>query len=195
MVKVLENPVVCQIIDEAELERVYLELSERFGKHRVEIIDSRIVVRELPTINHGLVIYRLLCQLMSVAQEQGWSLLQEAKIFLAAQMDRYQPDLIAVPAKPLMWDPCHIYADSTLLVVEVVSPSSVQDDHVVKPKHCALAKVPLYLVIDTFQETARLLSHPTDHGYTTEVHVPLGYPLPLPSPWDLTLDTRKLIET
>ncbi|MFI6799034.1 Uma2 family endonuclease [Streptosporangium canum] len=190
----MDRPVMYQITNQSEVERLYLELVDRFEKHRIEIIDSRIVVRELPTLTHARIIYRLLLQLISAATEQGLELLQEAKIFLNAQADRYEPDLIAVPTKARQWDPNHVYADSTFLVVEVVSPSSIDDDHVVKPRNCARAGVPLYLVIDALDNKVRLLSRPSKDGYTHEVSVKLGDPFDLPAPWNLTVDTGKLIE-
>ncbi|WP_326825193.1 Uma2 family endonuclease [Streptosporangium sp. NBC_01756] len=190
----MDRQVTYQINDRAEVERLYLELVDRFEKHRIEIIDGRIVVRELPTLTHARIVYRLLLQLVSVAIEQGWELLQETKIFLNSQADRYEPDLIAVPATARQWDPNHVYADATFLVVEVVSPSSIHDDHFVKPRNCARAGVPLYLVIDALENRVRLLSCPSEAGYTDEVSVKLGDPLDLPAPWNLTIDTGKLIE-
>jgi Uma2 family endonuclease len=115
-------------------------------------------------------------------------------LLLQAQADRYEPDLIVVPANRRLRDPSHVYANATLLVAEVVSPSSVHDDHVVKPRNCALAGVPLYLVIDTFASRFRLLSRPGPEGYADEVTESLGKPLELPAPWNLTIDTAKLIE-
>jgi Uma2 family endonuclease len=196
MAKVLDKPkpVTYQITDEAEVERFYLELCHRFEKHRIEIINGRIVVRELPTIDHSRIIFRLMSLLMHFAATRKWEVLPEAKIFLHAQTDRYEPDVIVIPSNARLWDPSHVYADSTLLIVEVVSPSSVQDDHVVKPRACAIAGAPLYLVIDTFDGIARLFSEPAETGYQNQIEAPLGKPLTLPEPWDLTIDTGQLIE-
>jgi Uma2 family endonuclease len=178
-----------------ELDHRYQDECDRWPDRKVEIINGRIVVREMPTIGHACAIYQLLVQILLVATGRGWKTLSGVKIFLGPQADRYEPDLIVVPADPRRWDDSHVYAADTLLVVETVSPSSTHDDHVVKPGHCADAGVPLYLVIDTFQQIARLLSDPGEQGYHTEVEVPFGKPLDLPEPWRLTLDTGKFIES
>ncbi|MEV0970330.1 Uma2 family endonuclease [Microtetraspora glauca] len=104
------------------------------------------------------------------------------------------PDLTIVPKKRHMRGDNEVYGHSTLLIVEVVSRSSVQDDHVIKPRTCASAGVPLHLVIDTFKGVARLMSEPGDKGYQHQLEVTLGKPLPLPEPWDMAVDTAKLIE-
>jgi Uma2 family endonuclease len=191
---VMEKSIIRQINDQAELEKLYLELVDRFEKHRIEIVNGRIVVREVATIAHADVVYQLMSQLIPFSMEKGWRVYPEARIFLQAQADRYEPDLIVVPANRRLRDPSHVYANATLLVAEVVSPSSVHDDHVVKPRNCALAGVPLYLVIDTFASRFRLLSRPGPEGYADEVTESLGKPLELPAPWNLTIDTAKLIE-
>ncbi|MQA85085.1 MAG: hypothetical protein GEV03_10790 [Streptosporangiales bacterium] len=58
----------------------------------------------------------------------------------------------------------------------------------------ALGEVPLYLVVDAVADvpTVTLFSDPTEHGYETEVRVPLGKPLTLPEPFGHTLDTSGL---
>ncbi|MBB4937029.1 hypothetical protein FHR32_001334 [Streptosporangium album] len=75
-----------------------------------------------------------------------------------------------------------------------VQKDRYKPDHVVKPRNCAAADVPLYLVIDAFKNQVRLLSRPSETGYAHETLVKLGDPLDLPAPWNLTIDTGKLIE-
>ncbi|MET8160877.1 Uma2 family endonuclease [Sphaerisporangium sp. NPDC005289] len=176
-----------------DLESRYRKVCEICEERRVEIIDGRIVIGEMPTFDHNQVIFRLLMQIMSVVADRDWIICNDIKVFLGAQIDRYRPDVTVVPSKPRMWDAENVYGEETLLVVEVVSPSSQKDDHDVKPWNCALAGVPLYLVIDTFRGTARLLSHPGGNGYTHEVAVALGDTLELPEPWSLDLDTAVLL--
>lgn len=55
--------------------------------------------------------------------------------------------------------------------------------------------VPLFLLIDPAQGLAILHSRPSRKGYQNRVEVALGVPLDLPEPWQLTIDTGKLIET
>ncbi|WP_433173193.1 Uma2 family endonuclease [Actinoallomurus sp. CA-150999] len=172
-----------------ELEKHYREFCEQLPDHRVEIINGRIVVNPVPTYDHARIVFQLLLQLVGLAKERGWEILTEMSVFLGPQQDRYRPDLIVVRPKPRMWGADHIYGDQTLLVAEVVSPSSVVDDHEVKPRHYASAGVPLCLVIDTLTGKVRLLSDPGQAGYRHETDIVLGGLLDLPEPWKLTLDT------
>ncbi|ETK31856.1 Uma2 family endonuclease [Microbispora sp. ATCC PTA-5024] len=192
MAKVLDRHETPAEIKSAELLRRYREVCDLLPDARVEVIDGRIVVREVPTGEHNDVVSRLILQVAALVASRGWSLWTNIKLFLGPQVDRYIPDLTIVPKDRRMWGEDEVYGASTLLVVEVVSKSSVRDDHVVKPESCAIAGVPLFLVIDTFTATARLLSQPDGGTYRTEVEVALGDPLELPSPWDLTVDTKAL---
>ncbi len=81
-----------------------------------------------------------------------------------------------------------------LLTAEVIPPSSIQRDREVKPKACALAGIPLYLLVDRFTKpvTISLHSEPGVNGYTKVTTVTAGEKLQLPAPFDLTLDTSSL---
>jgi Uma2 family endonuclease len=192
MSTVLEQPIGVDTDESRDLEHRYEELSGRWPDRKVEIIDGRIVVREVPTTAHAQLIFRLLLQLMPFVTERGWEIWQDVALFLGPQVDRYRPDLMVVPGDPPKWGDDHVFGNATLLVVEVVSKSSVRDDHEIKPRACARGGVPLHLVVDTFGDRARLLSHPGKDGYGHEVEVRLGEALDLPHPWDLTLDTARL---
>ncbi|RJL23580.1 Uma2 family endonuclease [Bailinhaonella thermotolerans] len=73
----------------------------------------------------------------------------------------------------------------------MATDSSRLDDHVVKPRECAKAGAPLFMVVDPFTKTVRLLSNPSEEGYQTETKVKFGDRLELPAPWNLTLDTSR----
>ncbi len=175
------------------LEDRYQELSDRWPDRKVEIISDRIVVREVPTTDHAQLIFRLLVQLIPLMTERGREAWNAVALLFGPQLDRYRPDLLVVPPNPAQWGGDHVFGNATLLVAEVVSKSSAHDDHEVKPRTCALGKVPLHLVVDAFEGKARPLSHPGEDGYDREVEVKLGETLRLPEPWDLDLDTGKLI--
>ncbi|MCT9931403.1 Uma2 family endonuclease [Planotetraspora sp. A-T 1434] len=190
----LDRPATPAETKRAELQRRYREACDLFPDSRVELIDGRIVVREVSTGEHNDVVSRLILQIVALVASREWGLWTNIKLFLGPQIDRYIPDLTIVPRNRRMWGEDEVYGDSTVLVVEVVSKSSVRDDHVVKPESCAVAGVPLYLVIDTFKGTARLLSRPDGGSYAKEEQISLGEPLQLPEPWGLTIDTGKLVE-
>jgi Uma2 family endonuclease len=189
MAKVLARPTrLTETMDEDPLE-AYRKACGLFPHRRVELINKDIVVRAAPTDEHNDIVHALLVQLFAVVTAQGWRFWTNIMLFLGTQSDRYIPDLTVVPGRQRMWGKDAIHADDTLLVVEVVSPSSTHDDHTVKPKNCAAARVPLYMVIDKIERTVRLLGDPGEQGYREEVEVPFGKPLELPEPWNLTIDT------
>jgi Uma2 family endonuclease len=192
MSTVLEMPMDAETGECASLEERYQQLSDQWPDCKVELIDDRIVVREVPTTEHAKLIYRLLLQLIPVMMERGWEAWNDVALFLGPQLGRYRPDILVVPPDPKLWGNDHVFGQDTLLVVEVVSKSSSHDDHEIKPRGCARGGVPLYLVIDTFAGRVRLLSRPGEKGYGLQVEVRLGEPLELPDPWSLTLDTSVL---
>ncbi|GLY72753.1 Uma2 family endonuclease [Actinoallomurus iriomotensis] len=189
---VLETPTDAETGEGPSLEERYQQLSDQWPDRKVEIVDDRIVVREVPTTQHAKLIFRLLLQLIPVMTERGWEAWNDVALFLGPQLGRYRPDVLVVPPDPGLWGEGHVFGKDTLLVAEVVSKSSAHDDHEVKPRGCARGKVPLHLVIDTFAGRVRLLSRPGDKGYDHEVEVRLGEPLELPAPWSLTLNTAVL---
>ena len=100
MSTVLEKPIALEPDKPAGQEHRYRELSDQWPDHRVELIDGRIVVRELPTIDHARTVFWLLRLLMAVVADRGWEVLPEISLFLGPQYDRYRPDLTFVPADP-----------------------------------------------------------------------------------------------
>ena len=64
----------------------------------------------------------------------------------------------------------------------------------VKPRACALAGIPLYLLVDRFTKpvTVSLYSEPGEDGYGEVTTVTAGEKLHLPAPFNLTLDTSSL---
>ncbi|GAA2363483.1 Uma2 family endonuclease [Nonomuraea africana] len=191
MAKVLERP----ITEMPTMQESYKRACELFPGYRVELVNGRIVVNDVPTGDHNDIISNLLMQIISVVAANGWKLWTNIKLFLGPQADRYIPDLTIVPRNPRMWGDDEVYGDDTHLVVEVVSPSSGHDDHAIKPREYARAGVPLYLLIDPAQDLAVLFSLPAEKGYQQKTQVDLGKALDLPAPWDLSLDTAKLIES
>jgi Uma2 family endonuclease len=180
----------------SELEDRYRQAAELWPRDRVEIINDRVVMSPMPTWVHERIISRLLSLLMAIVDERDWVISSNISLFFGAQRDRYKPDLTVAPADPPLRGRDHIHGDATVLVVEVVSDSSVHDDHKVKPTGYAAAGVPLCMVIDCFAGTVRLLSQPNaqTERYELQHEVPIGKAVELPEPWSLTIDTGKLAD-
>lgn len=189
MAKVLDRPTETPTMLET-----YRQACDQFPNHRVELVDGRIVVNRVPTGDHNDVVSFLILLIAATVAERGWRIWTNITYFLGSQEERYIPDLAIVPKERRMWGDDHVHGDSTLLAVEVVSPSSVNDDYVIKPANYARGGVPLYLLIDPIKGIARLYSLPSEKGYRQQNEVPLGDPLDLPEPWKLTIDTGKLLD-
>jgi Uma2 family endonuclease len=174
-----------------------LELRDRIdtGKRRAEIIEGRLVVSPTPVIWHEQVCAWLDRRLMLLCDEKGWFIDRAGEIFLPPTSDLIEPDVMVLSDSDDLPDlESRRPLDHVLLVAEVTSRSSIREDREVKPRACALAGIPLYLLVDRFTSpvSVSLFSVPGPDGYTAINTVPAGRKLHVPGPFDLTLDTSSL---
>jgi Uma2 family endonuclease len=174
-------------------EEVYLQLAG-IEKLHVELLLGRVVVTGGPSNTHGFVVWHLIQALFQLATAEGWALMTEHVIHIQATRDRPKPDLIVVPRNASEYDSGEFYAHGVLLAAEVTSPSNAVDDRRDKVVVYAQGKVPLYLLIDIEAKpaTVTLFSNPSEGQYQSQQTVTLGEKLPLPAPFDITLDTAGL---
>jgi Uma2 family endonuclease len=104
------------------------------------------------------------------------------------------PDLVIVPdaAFDSLSNNEPVPADRALLVVEITSFSNAATDRKTKRWSYAHAGVPLYLLIDRFDEdgpAVTLFSDPVDGHYQHLVRIPFGEKISLPEPFGIDLDT------
>jgi Uma2 family endonuclease len=182
-----ESPVIKDLLD----------LRNRIdtGRKHAEIIEGRLVVSPMPVIWHERACDWLHSQVRDISREKGWFVDRAGEIQLPPTSDLIVPDLMVLSdaddlpdlesLRPLV----HV-----LLVAEVVSRSSVREDREVKPRACALAGVPLYVLVDRFASpmTVSLFSTPGRNGYATVSTVQAGEKLTVPAPFEVTLDTATL---
>jgi Uma2 family endonuclease len=177
----------------AELEKLHDELDLGAG-HKIEILEGFLKVSPGPTVWHSLAIKRLLLALEDACVEHGWETLMGVCFELPPSRERIGPDLIVHRDGTEVDLRCVLPPSEALLVAEVVSPSSIRDDCEVKPRSCALAGIPFYLLVDRLATppAITLFSEPGADGYAKADSVPFGDKLYLPEPFDLTLDTGTL---
>lgn len=65
-------------------------------------------------------------------------------------------------------------AEALELAVEIVSPSSVENDYVIKPHAYSLAGIPASLVLDPYTRTWTLFTDPSPSGYRERASGPYG---------------------
>jgi Uma2 family endonuclease len=104
------------------------------------------------------------------------------------------PDITFAPEGLDVFDvaPPWMDPDGVAMVVEVTSSKPLQDR--VAKRHCyALAKIPLYLLVDRDEAQVTLFSTPENDNYTESQSVAFGKPLPLPEPFAFELDTDSFL--
>jgi Uma2 family endonuclease len=179
----------------ADLEEVWRGLD--LPGHRVELISGQIIVSPSPSWRHSAVIDELMDQLFELKRRHGWRFHGNLTVHIQATRERLIPDLMVAPAGAQPFDDNELVAQGVLLTAEVISPSSRRQDLEVKPRAYAQGGVPLYLLIDRFADPAVviLFSQPGSDGYQHRQTAPAGQPLRLPAPFDLDLDTARLLGT
>ncbi|TMS00741.1 Uma2 family endonuclease [Nonomuraea basaltis] len=176
------------------LEERFRTVRDLLPEHRVERTAGRIVVNESGTWQHNRIMSRLLFQIVGTVAARGWEIWPNITVYLGEHADQYVPDLAVVPCSPRMEEDHAVHGDSTVLLVDVVSTSSTYDDYFVKPRGYAPAGVPLYLLIDPFQDAVRLFSEPAGPEYGRQTVAGAGERLLLPAPWGFALDTGELLD-
>jgi Uma2 family endonuclease len=183
--------------DDAGAIQGLLDLRERVktGKRHAEIIEGRLVVSPMPVLWHELACIWLDDQLRDDCRAKGWVVDRAGEIELPPTTDLIEPDLMVLrDLESLSRLESKMPLDHVALVAEVTSRSSIREDREVKPFACALAGVPLYLLVDRFTNpmTVSLFSEPSARGYARVEPVSVGGKLRLPEPFDVTLDTASL---
>lgn len=165
------------------------------GRRRAEIINGELIVSPVPVIWHEEACQWLLLSFLETCKANDWWGDTFGEIELPPTGDVIQPDFMILRGRSTL----PVYEslrplDRVLLAAEVISPSSIERDREVKPRACALAGIPLYLLVDRFTKpvTISLRSQPGKDGYATVTTVTAGEKLPLPAPFDFTLDTSSL---
>lgn len=177
----------------AWLEALHDKLDLGAGPH-VEILEGQIKVSPGPHGWHSGAAQWLLFELHSACVAHGWGTVLDVCFELPPNRERVEPDLAVHRDKAKIDLRCVFPASEAMLVAEVVSPSGIRDDREVKPRSCALAGIPFYLLIDRLAAppAITLFSEPGKDGYAKADSVPFGGKLYLPEPFDLTLDTGTL---
>src|SRR5579859_1052949 len=135
---------------------------------RAEIIDGVVVVSPMPVIWHEKVCHWLVRSFLEACTANDWFPDAAAEIELPPTGDLIEPDFLVLRDASTLPDFESLRPlDRVLLAAEVISPSSIQRDRTVKPRACALAGIPLYLLVDRFTKpvTISLHSEPGQAGY------------------------------
>ncbi len=157
---------------------------------RTEIEGGRIQLVPPPNMDHNVIAVLISRALIRhLPDELG--VFQTAGVQIARLEKLYIPDLLVAGMADLPKEG-PMDAAEALLAVEITSRSTARQDRTKKLWGYAHAPVPLYLLIDRFDQpgpTVTLYSEPSDGAYGQSVRVPFGKPVELPEPFGIELDT------
>jgi Uma2 family endonuclease len=169
-------------------------------RHRIELLEGQIVVSPKPAFWHECVVTWLIVRFESACKAAGWQQIPGADLVLSPSRDIIQPDFLVV-RDPSAFSNVEsvVPIEQVMLVAEICSPSSLRADREVKPRGCAQAGVPFYLLVDRFTQpmTISLMSEPGEQGYrkAETVHAgPDGGKLHVPEPFGITIDAATVPE-
>ncbi|MCU4747435.1 Uma2 family endonuclease [Streptomyces xiamenensis] len=159
---------------------------------RVELIEGDIHVVPPANGDHEEIVSELLEQ---IGEHKAKGLRMRTGIGLRipgeAPADRLVPDLVIAPkgafkSPELYHDPAPV-----LLVCEVTSRSTGDNDRGKKLRSYARAGVPCYLLVDRQKGLVTLFSNPRRGRYLDTLSRPVGEPVPLPDPFGFEVDTSE----
>ncbi|MFJ8045066.1 Uma2 family endonuclease [Kitasatospora sp. NPDC096147] len=163
---------------------------------RAEVEGGRILLAPPPGKGHNYIagevhtaLLRCLSADVGVYQTLGTQIARLQKVCV--------PDLVVVEKSALTGSPDPdadpVDAADVLMAVEITSSGNARHDRTKKLWAYAHAPVPLYLLIDRFDEhepTVTLFSKPLNGAYQVSVRTPFGKPVALPGPFDVELATE-----
>ncbi|MDA8369288.1 MAG: Uma2 family endonuclease [Nocardiopsaceae bacterium] len=165
---------------------------------RAEIIDDNGVVLVAPPSDpHNFIAGRINRALLKTIPDD-WDVYQTLGVWIALLEKLYVPDLLVMPTSVVLdteRSPCP--AEEALLVVEIVSESNARTDRTTKLWGYAHAPVPLYLLIDAWDEngpSVTLYEQPGNGRYTHSTTVDFGAKIVLPEPFGTEIDTSAFPE-
>lgn len=176
-----------------ELLRAWLEIDAP-KNWRAEIIDGEIVMTPPPAGPHHTTV-GLLTEMLVPAKPSGCGVFHTLGVVIPTSLGGYIPDLCVVPYDRLPESPDgagYVPADAVLLAVEVTSKRNADHDRKAKKWGYAHGGVPLYLLVDRFDDDGpviSLFSSPIDGAYQETITVRFGKPINLPAPFDLEIPT------
>jgi Uma2 family endonuclease len=152
-----------------------IRLEDQFPGYRTEIVGGNIMMSPVRPF-HGETIFLIQAALRGLGRE--WKPISDVA-FLFTDDDELCPDLALVPRTEADRNLSAYSPDLIELAIEVVSPSSVRHDYVVKDRLYAQRGIPHYLIFDPYHAECTTLWHPGSDGYRGRDVVPYGKPVEL----------------
>ena len=183
MTVLMERP---QDVDDDDQFRAWAEALDSFetppGYSKAEIIEGAIVLSPAPTYAHETFFMKLNRQFV----KQDWDV--AANLGIRTPRGLFIPDVSVVLTEEYDDDSteCWQRTHGIALVAEITS-NNAQNDRGPKRRGYAMAKIPLYLLVDRQRKESVLFSDPADDDYRGTQRRAFGDPIPLPEPFGFTL--------
>lgn len=133
---------------------------------RIELVDGALVVTPSPSAGHQVVLSRL-SPILQTQLGDDFVVLENLGVDMGTSLRI--PDLVVVRADDIDRRCDRIDPLTVLLAVEVVSPSSVSQDRLVKPAQYAAADIPAFWRIETTPEIGL-----SAYGLRGDIYAELG---------------------
>ncbi|MEV4324003.1 Uma2 family endonuclease [Microbispora rosea] len=159
---------------------------------RTEIIDGRLIVSSVGTPEHGLAAMQLFRAFIPLIDERGWEGFSgNVDVCIDGSRDPVEPDFVLAPKDCPRWGERELLSSGLMLVAEVVSKGSAEDDRNKKPAIYAGGGVPVMLLVDPLTRPASVTvySDAKEGQYQVTSTVPFGREIHVPHPIGFTLDT------
>lgn len=181
---------------EENLRALYDHLVPHLGKWRAEIIDGRLVVSPVGGPGNQWKASVLVEAFIALARERGWRVYPGLDVCLPGTREPFEPDFVMAPKDAPRRGEREVFTDGLVMVGEIVSPSSVEDDREKKPRLYARGRVPIMLLVDPVCDppTVTVFSRLKDGAYAERTEVVMGEKLHVPEPVDVTLDTAIFLD-
>ncbi|MFC8518234.1 Uma2 family endonuclease [Streptomyces sp. NPDC057257] len=157
--------------------------------YKAEIIRGSIVLSPWSKAYYTRVM-RLVCRQLQAHLPEGYELERAPNLFVFPGDERaYGPDVYAAHDRVFEGDSNRLDGQGLHFVAELTSTSTRDDDLTDKVMVYGRAGVPVYLILDMQEAQATVLWTPSAKGYESHITMPFGEKLPMPAPFDCTLDT------
>lgn len=159
---------------------------------RMEVLEGRLIARRRDAPDHASAAMRLFEALLFLTDERRWQAWTgNVGVCIDGTHDAVVPDLVLAPMDCPRWGERELLSSGLMLVGEVVSKGSAEDDRDKKPRIYARGGVPVMLLVDPLTKPASVtvFSDPKEGLYQVTSTVPFGREILIPHPIDVTLDT------
>jgi Uma2 family endonuclease len=157
--------------------------------YKAEIIKGNIVLSPWSKGYYTRVM-KLVCEQLEPYLPEGHLIDRAPQLFVFPGVERaYGPDIHAAHEQTYETTSNRLDGEGLSFVAELTSSSTRDDDLTDKVATYAKAGVPVYLVLDMQEEQATVLWSPSVKGYEARLTKPFGEKLPVPDPFDCSLDT------